>query len=82
MQTSTERGAPAELTDTPALRRIPGHEELRAVAQARNPGGRLTRPEDVGEALVALSSPRLYWMTGNTIGVDGGEGVGERRSGS
>lgn len=72
----------AGVTDTPALRRIPGHEELRAVAEARNPGGRLTRPEDVGEALVALSSPRLYWMTGNTIGVDGGEGVGERRSGT
>ena len=72
----------AGVTDTPALRRIPGHEELRTVAEQRNPGGRLTRPEDVGEALVALASSRLYWMTGNTIGVDGGEGVGERRSGS
>ena len=70
----------AGVTDTPALRRIPGHEELRAVAEKRNPGGRLTRPEDVGEALVALASTRLYWMTGNTIGVDGGEGVGERRA--
>jgi enoyl-[acyl-carrier-protein] reductase (NADH) len=37
----------AGVTDTPALRRIPGHEELRAAAEARNPGGRLTRPEDV-----------------------------------
>jgi NAD(P)-dependent dehydrogenase (short-subunit alcohol dehydrogenase family) len=71
----------AGVTDTPALRRIPGHEELRAVAEARNPGGRLTRPEDVGEALVALSSPKLYWMTGNTIGVDGGELMGARRVG-
>ena len=47
----------AGVTDTPALRRIPGHEELRRVAEERNPGGRLTRPEDVGErfdrALVA-----------------------------
>ena len=72
----------AGVTDTPALRRIPGHEELRRVAEERNPGGRLTRPEDVGEAIVALASPRLYWMTGNTIGVDGGEMMGERRSGS
>ena len=71
----------AGVTDTPALRRIPGHEELRSVAEARNPGGCLTRPEDVGEALVALASPRLYWMTGNTIGVDGGEMMGSRRSG-
>lgn len=72
----------AGVTDTPALRRIPGHEELKSVAEARNPGGRLTQPEDVGEALVALSSPRLYWMTGNTIGVDGGEMIGSRREGS
>ncbi len=71
----------AGVTDTPALRRIPGHEELRTTAEARNPGGRLTRPEDVGEALVALASTRLGWMTGNTIGVDGGEQMGERRQG-
>jgi enoyl-[acyl-carrier protein] reductase III len=72
----------AGVTDTPALRRIPGHEELRRVAEERNPGGRLTRPEDVGDAIVALASPRLYWMTGNTIGVDGGEMMGSRRVGS
>ena len=72
----------AGVTDTPALRRIPGHEELRKAAEERNPGGRLTRPEDVGEALVALASPKLYWMTGNTIGVDGGEMMGARREGS
>ena len=72
----------AGVTDTPALRRIPGHEELIAVASARNPGGRMTRPEDVAEALVALASPRLHWMTGNTIGVDGGELMGSRKSGT
>ena len=68
----------AGVTDTPALRRIPGHEELRRVAEERNPGGRLTRPEDVADALVALASPGLHWMTGNTIGVDGGELMGSR----
>src|SRR6186713_306166 len=57
----------AGVTDTPALRRIPGHAELRRAAEERTPGGRLTRPEDVGEALVALADPRVYWMTGNTI---------------
>ena len=72
----------AGVTDTPALRRIPGHEELRRAALERNPGGRLTRPEDVGEALIALASPHLYWMTGNVIGVDGGEATGARREGS
>ena len=71
----------AGVTDTPALRRIPGHEELRRVAEERNPGGRLTRPEDVGEAIVALASQRLHWMTGNTLGVDGGEMIGSRSVG-
>jgi enoyl-[acyl-carrier protein] reductase III len=68
----------AGVTDTPALRRIPGHQQLIDAAISRNPGGRLTRPEDVAEALVALASPRLQWMTGNTIGVDGGELMGAR----
>jgi NAD(P)-dependent dehydrogenase (short-subunit alcohol dehydrogenase family) len=72
----------AGVTDTPALRRIPGYQELKQAAEERNPGGRLTRPEDVGEALVALASPRLSWMTGNVLGVDGGEMIGARRSGS
>jgi enoyl-[acyl-carrier protein] reductase III len=69
----------AGVTDTPALRRIPGHQGLVDAATARNPAGRMTRPEDIGEALVALASPRLHWMTGNTIGIDGGEMMGARR---
>jgi len=69
----------AGVTDTPALRRIPGHQGLIDAATARNPAGRMTVPEDVGEAIVALASPRLHWMTGNVIGVDGGEMIGERK---
>jgi enoyl-[acyl-carrier protein] reductase III len=69
----------AGVTDTPALRRIPGHQELLDVALERNPGGRLTKPEDIAEAIVALASPRLHWMTGNSIGVDGGELIGSRQ---
>lgn len=69
----------AGVTDTPALRRIPGFQGLVDAATQRNPGGRMTTPEDVGEALVALASPRLHWMTGNTIGIDGGEMMGARR---
>jgi NAD(P)-dependent dehydrogenase (short-subunit alcohol dehydrogenase family) len=70
----------AGVTDTPALRRIPGHQELLDHARARNPAGRITTPEDVAEAIVALASPRLHWMTGNSIGVDGGELVGSRQN--
>jgi len=65
----------AGVTDTPALRKIPGSEVLVGLAERRNPGGRLTRPEDVADALVELSRPGLSWMTGNVIRVDGGEGI-------
>ena len=63
----------AGVTDTPALRKIPGNAELLAGAQARNPSRRLTTPEDVARAIAALSNEGAYWMTGNTLGVDGGE---------
>ncbi len=63
----------AGVTDTPALRKIPGHEKLIEFAQARNPHGRLTTPEDVAKCIGVLCDPNTYWMTGNTIGVDGGE---------
>jgi NAD(P)-dependent dehydrogenase (short-subunit alcohol dehydrogenase family) len=63
----------AGVTDTPALRRIPGGPELHKRAVERNPSGRATTPEDVATAIAVLSDERLYWMTGNVIGVDGGE---------
>jgi NAD(P)-dependent dehydrogenase (short-subunit alcohol dehydrogenase family) len=63
----------AGVTDTPALRRIPGGPELHQRAMERNPSGRATTPEDVATAIAVLADERLYWMTGNVIGVDGGE---------
>src|SRR6266581_6545782 len=63
----------AGVTDTPALRRIPEGPMLLEHARKFNPSGRATAPEDVAKAIAALSDERLYWMTGNTIGVDGGE---------
>jgi len=65
----------AGVTDTPALRKIPGNEQMIEVAQRRNPHGRLTRPEDVAAAMVALATPATRWVTGNTILVDGGEDI-------
>ncbi|MBZ5496882.1 MAG: SDR family oxidoreductase [Acidobacteriia bacterium] len=63
----------AGVTDTPAARKIPGNERMFAHALETNPAKRLTQPEDVAEALVALLSCSSNWMTGNVIGVDGGE---------
>ena len=65
----------AGVTDTPALRKIPGHEEIAETALKRNPSGRLTAPEDVARAIATLCRPGTEWITGNVIGVDGGEGI-------
>jgi NAD(P)-dependent dehydrogenase (short-subunit alcohol dehydrogenase family) len=64
----------AGVTDTPALRKIPGNDQLMAYALARNPQKRLTTPIDVAKCVSVLVSENTYWMTGNTIRVDGGEG--------
>lgn len=64
----------AGVTETPALRKIPGNEKLMEFAKARNPHGRLTTPEDVARCIGVLCDENTYWMTGNTIRVDGGEG--------
>jgi NAD(P)-dependent dehydrogenase (short-subunit alcohol dehydrogenase family) len=65
----------AGVTDTPALRKIPGNDRLVEIARANNPYGRLTTPADIAAAITLLSDPRAYWITGNTIGVDGGEDI-------
>ncbi len=65
----------AGVTDTPALRKIPGNERMIKEAQQRNPAGRLTTTLDVAEAMVALTYPNTHWLTGNVIGVDGGEDI-------
>ena len=63
----------AGVTDTPALRKIPGSEALVEHAMKANPSGRLTTPDDVQKAVVLLSKDDAHWITGNVIGVDGGE---------
>ncbi len=63
----------AGVTETAASRKIPGYEKLAHEAATRNPMGRMTRPEDVAAAIGALCDPGTYWLTGNVVGVDGGE---------
>jgi enoyl-[acyl-carrier protein] reductase III len=69
----------AGVTDTPALRKIPGNQEMIERVGKMHPAGRLTTPADVASALVALSQPGCGWVSGNVIGVDGGEDVGGGR---
>lgn len=65
----------AGVTDTPALRKIPGHQRMVRQGQQLNPHGRLTTPEDVAKAIKVFSLPETAWMTGNVIRVDGGEDI-------
>jgi NAD(P)-dependent dehydrogenase (short-subunit alcohol dehydrogenase family) len=65
----------AGVTDTPALRMIPGSAHLKAGARTRNPFGRLTRPEDVANVIYLLSLPEAAWINGEVIRVDGGEAI-------
>ncbi|MCG3119698.1 MAG: Enoyl-[acyl-carrier-protein] reductase [NADPH] FabL [bacterium] len=65
----------AGVTDTPALRKIPGNDKMVAVAQERNPSRRLTTPEDIAKFMALMTDARAQWVTGNVIGVDGGEDI-------
>jgi NAD(P)-dependent dehydrogenase (short-subunit alcohol dehydrogenase family) len=63
----------AGVTDTPAARKIPGSDRMFSHALSANPGRRMTTPEDVADFLAMLLSNDSSWMTGNVIGIDGGE---------
>ena len=65
----------AGVTDTQALRKIPGNQAMLEQAQRMNPAGRLTEPNDVARAIAALTVTDADWITGNVIGVDGGENL-------
>jgi len=63
----------AGVTLTPALMKIPEKDLIVESAVKRNPTGRMTTPQDVANAIVALSGPGTDFMNGDVIGVDGGE---------
>ena len=65
----------AGITDTPAGNAIPGFDLMKAQARLRNPFRRLTRPEDVAEAIFGLCQPTFHWVNGAIIRVDGGEAI-------
>jgi len=71
----TANALQAGVTITPGSAKIPGIDKLAEFAKLRNPGGRLTTPQDVAEAIAALMSDKTHWVTGNVIRVDGGEDV-------
>jgi enoyl-[acyl-carrier protein] reductase III len=65
----------AGVTETPALRKIPGNLRMIEAARSKNPAGRLTTPEDVAKAIALLSTDDAHWISGGVLGVDGGEDI-------
>jgi NAD(P)-dependent dehydrogenase (short-subunit alcohol dehydrogenase family) len=63
------------VTDTPALRLIPGHENMLEASRRRNPLGRLTRTEDVANMVCLMCTDEAAWVNGALIRVDGGEKI-------
>ena len=67
----------AGVTDTPALRKIPGAAKMLDVARAKNPAMRNGTAEDVAKGIALLSHDSAYFISGNVIRIDGGEDVVE-----
>lgn len=65
----------AGVTDTPALRKIPGAANMLDIAKAKNPRSRTTTPQDVAKAIALLCHDGADFISGNVIGVDAGEDV-------
>jgi NAD(P)-dependent dehydrogenase (short-subunit alcohol dehydrogenase family) len=65
----------AGVTDTPALRLIPGSARMKEEAIARNPFGRLTTPDDVADVIYLLCTDEARWINGTIVRVDGGEHI-------
>lgn len=65
----------AGVTDTPALRKIPGNLDMIDIAQRKNPHGRLTTPEDVAKVISLLCKDGGEWISGGLIHADGGEDI-------
>ena len=65
----------AGVTETAALKKIPGNVDMIKNAISNNPHKRLTKPSDIADFIEMLLSYESSWMTGNIIRVDGGEDI-------
>ncbi len=65
----------AGVTDTPALRLIPGSDRMKADARSKNPLGRLTLPSDVADFICLLCMDEARWVNGALLRCDGGERI-------
>ena len=68
------------LVDTPMSRAITSSEVSLNASIAMHPLGRIGTPEDVASAICWLLGPHSTWVTGQTLGVDGGLATLKSRS--
>ncbi|MEX2442046.1 MAG: SDR family oxidoreductase [Alkalispirochaeta sp.] len=60
------------LTDTPLAQRLLANDKKRDAAAQRHPLKRVGTPGDIARATLFFLNPENSWITGQTIGVDGG----------
>lgn len=65
----------AGVTDTPALRKIPGNQGMIEIAKRKNPRNKLTTPQDVAKVISLLCKDGGEWISGGMIHADGGEDI-------
>lgn len=65
----------AGVTMTPALMKVPVHDEIIEMSRRRNPSGRMTTTSDVARAVVGLAGDAFGFVNGAVIPVDGGEAI-------
>ncbi len=72
------------LVQTPLTEKIWGNPRSAEVSLSMHPIGRFGQPDDIASAILWLASSRQSWVTGQTIGVDGGlsklKGIGSIKS--
>lgn len=60
------------LVDTPMAERLTSSDRAREASEKMHPLGRLGTPADIAPAIEWLLTDASSWVTGQTIGVDGG----------
>ena len=60
------------LVQTPLAQPILQNEAARLASEKMHPLGRLGEPADIARAMAWLMHPDQQWITGQTLGVDGG----------
>ena len=72
------------LVQTTLTEKIWGNSRAAEMSLSMHPLGRFGRPDDIARAVLWLASPDQSWVTGQTIGVDGGlaklKGIGQMKT--